>query len=392
MPSAIDSQSERHTGRAHSTAEPAWDADSCEGEEGTPEEDSEVGMPVGSVSAGVAHRTSRMARARSGGGSPRDGSGLVVTIQPSTQLSEDAHLPSDLTSDRCHPRSAALSAGGAALSTVDRAAASGLSRAGSLPPTLAQRDAADQPLDAASGTMTRKASAVVDEIFIVDFVSELFPDAFTPEELPELIGRFSQDDGHVRLSTLRGAIDAVIYDANLAIEDALMESSMDAAGDAGRLGSMHAMQIRQQARIAFQPEAKKKSQKALKVGAKAPNGAPPLQKQDTRTSVRECQGSFIEASMMGAYSLIDSAPPALRGASQPSDESGAAPAPATQLTLERVSESSEQKRVRLVDDIGETRLATWQMLYCGGSQPVVDALEKIKKKLGISLKVEKFDW
>jgi len=31
-------------------------------------------------------------------------------------------------------------------------------------------------------------------------------------------------------------------------------------------------------------------------------------------------------------------------------------------------------------------------MYCGGSQPVVDALRQIEKRYGIGLSVEKFDW
>ncbi|CAB9515447.1 NADPH oxidase 4 [Seminavis robusta] len=38
------------------------------------------------------------------------------------------------------------------------------------------------------------------------------------------------------------------------------------------------------------------------------------------------------------------------------------------------------------------KLDTWQMLYCGGSAPVVESLEMINKKYGIDLKIEKFDW
>jgi len=45
-----------------------------------------------------------------------------------------------------------------------------------------------------------------------------------------------------------------------------------------------------------------------------------------------------------------------------------------------------------VTKIGVQRLATWQMLYCGGSQPVVDALESIQADYGLSLRIEKFDW
>jgi len=45
-----------------------------------------------------------------------------------------------------------------------------------------------------------------------------------------------------------------------------------------------------------------------------------------------------------------------------------------------------------VDFIGAERISTWGMLYCGGSQPVVDALEEVQRNCGIELKVEKFDW
>jgi len=45
--------------------------------------------------------------------------------------------------------------------------------------------------------------------------------------------------------------------------------------------------------------------------------------------------------------------------------------------------------VRLV---GAGRIATWQMLYCGGSQPVVDSLKAIELSYGLKLRVEKFDW
>ena len=42
--------------------------------------------------------------------------------------------------------------------------------------------------------------------------------------------------------------------------------------------------------------------------------------------------------------------------------------------------------------VGAAQLATWQMLYCGGSQPVVNALDDIYRKYGIKLRIEKFDW
>jgi len=42
--------------------------------------------------------------------------------------------------------------------------------------------------------------------------------------------------------------------------------------------------------------------------------------------------------------------------------------------------------------VGADRLATWQVLYCGGSQPVVDSLKAVERSYGIKLRVEKFDW
>jgi len=45
-----------------------------------------------------------------------------------------------------------------------------------------------------------------------------------------------------------------------------------------------------------------------------------------------------------------------------------------------------------LEQIGEVGLAKWQILYCGGSQPVVDALSKISDELGVDFRMEKFDW
>ena len=41
---------------------------------------------------------------------------------------------------------------------------------------------------------------------------------------------------------------------------------------------------------------------------------------------------------------------------------------------------------------GPERLRTWQMLYCGGAQPVVDSLCEISRMWSVKLRVEKFDW
>ncbi|EJK59461.1 hypothetical protein THAOC_20318 [Thalassiosira oceanica] len=44
------------------------------------------------------------------------------------------------------------------------------------------------------------------------------------------------------------------------------------------------------------------------------------------------------------------------------------------------------------DANGRFQSKNWSMLYCGGSQPVLDSLKTYKKKYGIELSVEKFDW
>lgn len=43
-------------------------------------------------------------------------------------------------------------------------------------------------------------------------------------------------------------------------------------------------------------------------------------------------------------------------------------------------------------EAGKARLETWQILYCGGSQPIVDTLEQLSEGVGIAFKKEKFDW
>ena len=43
-------------------------------------------------------------------------------------------------------------------------------------------------------------------------------------------------------------------------------------------------------------------------------------------------------------------------------------------------------------EVSSEQLKTWQMLYCGGSKPVVDALMGVQREFGIKLRVEKFDW
>ena len=57
--------------------------------------------------------------------------------------------------------------------------------------------------------------------------------------------------------------------------------------------------------------------------------------------------------------------------------------------------SSDDKKSESADEFGiksKFSAKNWNMLYCGGSQPVLDQLKDFKHKFGIALSVEKFDW
>ena len=54
--------------------------------------------------------------------------------------------------------------------------------------------------------------------------------------------------------------------------------------------------------------------------------------------------------------------------------------------------SLETQGKEYVAEAGNDARDRWEMLYCGGSAPVVKALKDIESKYGISLAVEKFDW
>ena len=43
-------------------------------------------------------------------------------------------------------------------------------------------------------------------------------------------------------------------------------------------------------------------------------------------------------------------------------------------------------------DVSAERLATWQILYCGGAQRIIDALKAISDDHGLCFRKEKFDW
>ena len=61
---------------------------------------------------------------------------------------------------------------------------------------------------------------------------------------------------------------------------------------------------------------------------------------------------------------------------------------------DKKSESADEFGIKkyLQGDDGKFSATKWNMLYCGGSQPVLDQLKDFKHKFGIALSVEKFDW
>jgi len=57
------------------------------------------------------------------------------------------------------------------------------------------------------------------------------------------------------------------------------------------------------------------------------------------------------------------------------------------------SESADEFGIKkYLQGDGKFFAKNWNMLYCGGSQPVLDQLKDFKHKFGIALSVEKFDW
>ena len=52
-----------------------------------------------------------------------------------------------------------------------------------------------------------------------------------------------------------------------------------------------------------------------------------------------------------------------------------------------------QKRVETADAAERRKLLEgWQVMYCGGSAPVVKALKEAQEKWGFPLKIESFAW
>jgi len=69
---------------------------------------------------------------------------------------------------------------------------------------------------------------------------------------------------------------------------------------------------------------------------------------------------------------------------------------ASSIGLNQLSESEKRGSVfgikKHLNGDGKFSARNWNMLYCGGSQPVLDQLKAFKRKFGIALSVEKFDW
>lgn len=63
-----------------------------------------------------------------------------------------------------------------------------------------------------------------------------------------------------------------------------------------------------------------------------------------------------------------------------------------QLTMSSARGGCTRDRKWFEDAVDKSRLATWQILYCGGSQLVVNSLREISHRNGIAFRKEKFDW
>eukprot|EP00322_Chrysochromulina_rotalis_P013360 CAMPEP_0115850806 /NCGR_PEP_ID=MMETSP0287-20121206/12155_1 /TAXON_ID=412157 /ORGANISM="Chrysochromulina rotalis, Strain UIO044" /LENGTH=729 /DNA_ID=CAMNT_0003304817 /DNA_START=333 /DNA_END=2522 /DNA_ORIENTATION=- len=220
------------------------------------------------------------------------------------------------------------------------------------PHLTALQDGTAMPLSNPSPCVGGSEKLLVDDQFLLEFVGELFPSAFTDEEVPELLSRFSHtSSGRVPLEALKSAIDDVITEVELT------KSHLRASSGPGA-----AMHMRQQAQLAFAPPSKKIPRGDETVAPSAAASRP--------NKLYEAADGFIGSFQGGG--LVDTATGVV------------------EESLER--EGTRSMRKRLIEEIGPARLATWQMLYCGGSQPVVDALTEISQSFAISLKVEKFDW
>ena len=121
-------------------------------------EDSEVGQSVGFVPPGVAHRHSRIARARSGTGSPqaRQHKWLTERLQPSERLSKASDLPANLTAANLLMEEAmVLEAMTAEMGKDAAAAGAPPSSAGAPPSSAGAEDAEPQTLLALLGGSIR---------------------------------------------------------------------------------------------------------------------------------------------------------------------------------------------------------------------------------------------
>jgi len=65
---------------------------------------------------------------------------------------------------------------------------------------------------------------------------------------------------------------------------------------------------------------------------------------------------------------------------------------AGELTLLRGMTDVDTEQEELAGILTELELSSWQLLYCGGSGPVVKALRKISKQHNMALRTEAFDW
>jgi len=80
----------------------------------------------------------------------------------------------------------------------------------------------------------------------------------------------------------------------------------------------------------------------------------------------------------------------------------ASKSPRTQSRRASTREAQMQTRAKLSEfamaigngneEFGKHRLKAWQVLYCGGTQAIVDTLQRFSNDFTVAFKKEKFDW
>lgn len=202
---------------------------------------------------------------------------------------------------------------------------------------------------------------VIDAAGFVDMVDAVFPKAFEDAEIAELLERFDPNkSGKVSLATFKELVDGAIHQTvaehsppYLTVDGPTAAEGCNAPPDSMGVTSKELLgrQVRRQAK---------------RFHAEPGQGGEVM----SQTRINEISGNFQNDCNQAA----DSSP-----------TTGTAAVVRTHTRIRHATADDVAK-------IGMHRLDKWQILYCGGSQPVVDVLHKVASSYGISFRKEKFDW